>query len=229
MSKPAGARDTETKGGRGARQRILDAAAELFYREGINATGVERLATESSVSKRTLYQHFPSKTAVVEAYLHSIEQRVANPIQPRAHAPDQTPRERLLALFEAPGAAAAPLRGCPFHNAAVEAAGAMPGVQSIVRANKRNFIDRVTELARQAGAADPGLLGNQLAVLYEGASALATSLDDASPWAQAHSAAETLLDQALAHWRQSAYRAITTSARGAISSRRGPGRRTARA
>ncbi|MGH3554929.1 MAG: helix-turn-helix domain-containing protein, partial [Mycobacterium sp.] len=66
-----------SKGGRGARQRILDAAAELFYREGIHATGVERLATESSVSKRTLYQHFPSKTAVVEEYLRSIEQRVA--------------------------------------------------------------------------------------------------------------------------------------------------------
>ena len=42
---------------------------ELFYREGIDATGVERLAAESSVSKRTLYQHFPSKTAVVEEYL----------------------------------------------------------------------------------------------------------------------------------------------------------------
>jgi AcrR family transcriptional regulator len=198
MSKQADARHTENKGGRGARQRILDAAAELFYREGINATGVERLATESSVSKRTLYQHFPSKTAVVEAYLRSIEQRVANPIRLRAHTPDQTPRERLLALFEGPIAAGAPLRGCPFHNAAVEAAGAMPGVQSIVRTTKRNFIDELTELAKQASAADPGLLGNQLAVLYEGAAALATSLDDASPWAHAHTAAETLIDQALA-------------------------------
>ncbi len=74
----------------------------------------------------------------------------------------------------------------------------MPGVQSIVRANKHNFIDALTGLAKQAGAADPRLLGNQLAVLYEGAAALATSLDDASPWAQAHTAAETLIDQALA-------------------------------
>jgi AcrR family transcriptional regulator len=192
------AQHTKSKGGRGARQRILDAAAELFYREGINATGVERLATESSVSKRTLYHHFPSKTAVVEEYLRSIEQRVANPIQSRAHAADQTPRKRLLALFDIPTAGVAPVRGCPFHNAAVEAAGVMPGVQSIVRSNKRNFIDGVTELAKQAGAADPRLLGSQLAVLYEGAAALATSLDDASPWAQAHTAAETLIDQALA-------------------------------
>src|ERR1700729_1951595 len=71
MSKQAVA----NKGGRGARQRILDTAAELFYRDGINATGVERLAAESSVSQRTLYQHFPSKTAVVEEYLRGIEQR----------------------------------------------------------------------------------------------------------------------------------------------------------
>jgi AcrR family transcriptional regulator len=188
----------ETKrGGRGARQRILDAAAELFYREGINATGVERLATESSVSKRTLYQHFPSKTAVVEEYLRSIEQRVANPLETGAHTAGQTPHERLLALFNTPTAGGAPLRGCPFHNAAVEAAGAMPGVQEIVRENKRHFIDGVTELATQAGAADARLLGTQLAVLYEGAAALATSLDDPSPWAQAHTAAETLIDQAL--------------------------------
>lgn len=183
----------KSKGGRGARQRILDAAAELFYREGINATGVERLAAESSVSKRTLYQHFPSKTAVVEEYLRSIEDRVATPPQ----GADQTPRERLLAVFEAPTPHGGPLRGCPFHNAAVEAAGAMPGVQEIVRASKRSFIDGLTELAKQAGAADPQLLGNELGVLYEGAAALATSLDDCSPWAPARAAAETLIDQAV--------------------------------
>lgn len=183
-----------SKGGRGARQRILDAAAELFYREGINATGVERLAAESAVSKRTLYQHFPSKTAVVEEYLRSIDDRVGN----LPGSADQTPRERLLAVFEAATVPSGPLRGCPFHNAAVEAAGAMPGVQDIVRAVKRRFIDALTELAKEAGAADPQLLGDELGVLYEGAAALATSLDDCSPWAPARAAAETLIDQALA-------------------------------
>jgi AcrR family transcriptional regulator len=186
--------DATSKGGRGARQRILDAAAQLFYREGINATGVERLAAESSVSKRTLYQHFPSKTAVVEAYLRGIEDRVASPA---ASADGLTPRERLLAVFEAPTARGGPLRGCPFHNAAVEAAGSMPGVQEIVRASKRSFVDGLTELANQAGAADPQLLGNELGVLYEGAAALATSLDDRSPWTPARAAAETLIDQAV--------------------------------
>src|SRR5581483_5956501 len=182
-----------TKGGRGARQRILDAAAELFYREGINATGVERLAAESSVSKRTLYQHFPSKTAVVEEYLRSIEPHVANLL----HDADQTPRQRMLTVFDAPITAGGPLRGCPFHNAAVEAAGAMPGVHDIVRASKRSFADKLAELAEEAGAVDPQLLGQQLAVLYEGAAALATSLNDSTPWAHARAAAETLIDQAV--------------------------------
>jgi AcrR family transcriptional regulator len=193
MSKQAVA----NKGGRGARQRILDTAAELFYRDGINATGVERLAAESSVSKRTLYQHFPSKTAVVEEYLRSIEQIVADATLTGADASDQTPRERLLAVFEAPTARGGPLRGCPFHNAAVEAAGTMPGIQEIVRASKRSFIDGLTALAIQAGADDPQLLGNELGVLYEGAAALATSLNDRSPWMPARAAAETLIDQAL--------------------------------
>jgi AcrR family transcriptional regulator len=182
-----------SKGGRGARQRILDTAAELFYRDGINATGVERLAAESSVSKRTLYQHFPSKTAVVEEYLRSIQDRVANPQQ----GTDQTPRERLLAVFQAPTSRGGPLRGCPFHNAAVESAGAMPGVQEIVRASKRSFINGLAELAKEAGVAHPQQLGNELGVLYEGAAALATSLDDSSPWAYAREAAESLIDKAL--------------------------------
>src|ERR1700746_1841500 len=104
------------KGGRGARQRILNAAAELFYREGINATGVERLAAESSVSKRTLYQHFPSKTAVVEEYLRSIEDRVPSPL---ADTGDKTPRERLLAVFQGP-ARGGTLRRCTCRYGALQ-------------------------------------------------------------------------------------------------------------
>lgn len=104
-----------------ARERILNTATELFYREGVNATGVERLASKASVSKRTLYQHFPSKTAVVEEYLRCIQQRVEDPIRPGPDAANRAPRERILALFETPSLGGQ-MRGCPFHNAAVEAA-----------------------------------------------------------------------------------------------------------
>jgi len=184
-----------TKGGRGARQRILDTAAELFYRDGINATGVEKLAAEASVSKRTLYQHFPSKTAVVEEYLRGMEQRAVDTVM---HSDaQQTPRARMLAAFDDRTAGGGTFRGCPFHNAAVEAAGTMPEVRDIVRASKLGFADWLTDLAGQAGAANPRQLGNQLALLYEGAGALATSLDDPEPWARAKKAAEVLIDAAI--------------------------------
>ncbi len=185
----------EVKGGRGARKRILDAAADLFYRAGINATGVDRLAGAASVSKRTLYQHFPSKSAVVEEYLRMLQDRIADPVNPRPRDVDRSPRARLLALFDRrlpPGQ----MRGCPFHNAAVEAAEALPEVQHIVHEQKRQYIDGIIALATAAGAENPRLLGHQLAVLYEGAAALATSLDDPEPWAYARKAAQTLIDAA---------------------------------
>jgi AcrR family transcriptional regulator len=179
------------RGGRGARARILTAASELFYFEGINATGVERIASRASVSKRTLYRHFPSKAALVEAYLQHLRQEAGE------STGTGTPRARLLALFELSDSENGRMRGCPFHNAAVEAAGALPGVEHIVHLHKRDYIAGLNELARQAGAADPEMLGNQIALLYEGASGLSTSLNDSAPWARARVAAEALIDQAV--------------------------------
>jgi AcrR family transcriptional regulator len=183
------------RGGRGARARILTAASELFYFEGINATGVERIASRASVSKRTLYRHFPSKTALVEEYLRRLRQEAGEDAPPAIS--DPTPRARLLALFELSDADNGRMRGCPFHNAAVEAAGAMPGVEHIVHLHKRDYVDGLTRLAREAGAMDPEMLGDQIALLYEGASGLSTSLNDPAPWTRARAAAEALIDRAI--------------------------------
>ncbi len=186
-------KESTRRGGRGARRRILAAAAQLFYFEGINATGVDLIAERAAVSKRTLYQHFPSKAALVEEYLRQLRQQGE---EESAQTPDATPRAQLLALFELTDAGVGRMRGCPFHNAAVEAAGVMPGVEHIVHLHKRDYIHGLTKLARAAGAADPGMLGNQIALLYEGASGLSTSLNDPAPWAQARVTAEALIDQA---------------------------------
>jgi AcrR family transcriptional regulator len=172
----------------------LDTAADLFYREGINATGVERLAAEASVSKRTLYQHFPSKTAVVEEYLRAFRERVDEPVRPGPDSVDA--RAVLLGLFATPPRGGH-MRGCPFHNAAVEAAEEMPEVHEIVRAHKRAYIGGLIRLSTAAGAANPKALGNQLAVLYEGAAALSTSLDDRTAWTHARKAAQILIDDAI--------------------------------
>jgi len=186
------------RGGRGARRRILTAASELFYFEGINATRVGRIASKAAVSKRTLYQHFPSKAALVKEHLRQLRQKAGAAEYTPAETP---PRGQLLALFELADGRNARMRGCPFHNAAVEAAEAMPGVEHIVHLHKRDYVDGLTHLAREAGAADPEMLGNQIALLYEGASAMSTSLNDPAPWAQARATAEALIDQAISRPR----------------------------
>jgi AcrR family transcriptional regulator len=182
------------RGGRGARERIRTAATTLFYRDGIQATGVQRLTQEANVSKRTFYQHFASKTDLVQEYLRAIHQAGGTASERAIDTQSGTPRQRLLAIFDA--APVDRVRGCPFHNAAVEAAGAMPGVDDIVHAHKLEFIERLIQAAALAGATDPYRLGHQLAVLFEGAKALATTLNDTSPLVHARSAAEALIDAA---------------------------------
>jgi AcrR family transcriptional regulator len=177
------------------RDRILAAAGSLFYREGINATGVERIAQEAGASKRTMYQHFPSKTQLVEAYLRGIHDSGGMPNEKAIDTVGGGPRNRLLAIFD--GAPTDRFRGCPFHNAAVEAADQMPGVHDVVHEHKLQFISRLTEVAEEAGAKDSYQLGHQLAVLFEGATSLATSLNDTAPLLHARSAAEILIDAAV--------------------------------
>jgi AcrR family transcriptional regulator len=178
-----------------AREKILSAAGSLFYREGIHATGVERIAQEAGVSKRTMYQHFPSKTQLVEEYLRGIHDTGGMPNEKALDTGGLTPRNRLLAIFDGPPTDR--FRGCPFHNAAVEAADHMPGVHEVVHEHKLQFITRLIEVAGQAGAKDPYQLGHHMAVLFEGATALATSLNDTAPLLHARSAAEILIDAAV--------------------------------
>lgn len=187
---------TRPSGGRGARERIERAAAQLFYRNGIHATGVELVAQQANVSKRTLYQHFASKKDLVDHYLRGIDARGGPPVEKRLSDTEMTARERLLAIFEMSRAEV--VRGCPFHNAAVESAGALTSTDEIVRTHKLEFTRRLVAVAHEAGAADPHLLGQQLAVLFEGATAMATSLNDTAPVVHARAAAATLIDAALA-------------------------------
>lgn len=186
---------TRPMGGRGARDRIERAAARLFYRNGIHATGVDLIAHEANVSKRTLYQHFASKNDLVDAYLRNFVARGGAPAEKRLDDLELPARERLLSIFDMRRADV--VRGCPFHNAAVESAGALASADEIVRTHKLEFTRRLVAVAREAGAADPQLLGQQLAVLFEGATAMATSLNDTAPVVHARTAAATLIDAAL--------------------------------
>lgn len=178
-----------------APEKILSVAGSLFYCDGIHATGVERIAQEAGVSKRTMYQHFPSKTQLVKEYLRGIHATGGMPNEKALDTPGLSPRNRLLAIFDGPPKDR--FRGCPFHNAAVEAADDMPGVHDLVHEHKLQFISRLTDVAAEAGAKDPYQLGHQLAVLFEGAAALATSLNDSAPLLHARDAAAVLIDSAV--------------------------------
>jgi AcrR family transcriptional regulator len=189
--------DAASVGGRGARERILRAADRLFYQQGIHATGVAALAAEAHVSTRTLYQHFATKNALVEAYLRRHEAEAPIPSEMELDRADLPAAQRLLAIFKPLEAHGVALRGCPFHNAAVEAAGTLTGIAAVVEEHKKAFLARIIATAQEAGAADPQTLARQLAVLYEGANALATSCNDNTVFADARQAAQTLIDAAV--------------------------------
>ncbi|MET8752453.1 TetR/AcrR family transcriptional regulator [Streptomyces sp. NPDC004667] len=185
------------RGGRGARERILRAAEDLFYARGIHATGVAALIEAAQVSPRTFYVHFPTKNALVEEYLRRFESEKSIAAEAELERGDLPPAQRLLAIFAPVGGDPALIRGCPFHNAVVEGAGELPEVARLAQRHKRAFRDRLVATAAEAGAADPEALGGQLAVLFEGANALAASCNDAQAFTDARRAAETLLGVAL--------------------------------
>ncbi|AJF63278.1 TetR/AcrR family transcriptional regulator [Streptomyces vietnamensis] len=186
------------RGGRGARERILRAAEELFYTRGIHATGVAALMKAARVSPRTFYVHFPTKNALVEEYLRRFERDKSIASEAELERGDLTPAQRLLAIFT-PGEGDPPtlIRGCPFHNAVIEGAGELTEVALLAQRHKQAFRDRLVATAAEAGAADPESLGRQLAVIFEGANALAASCNDAQAFLDARQAAKTLLDVAL--------------------------------
>ena len=158
-----------TAGGLPARERLLAAAEELFYGEGVHSVGINRVLARADVAKDTLYSAFGSKEALVRAYLaRRVESTVARLSGVVAEQDD--PRHKILAVFDSqatvfrePG-----FKGCAFVAACSEAppGGVIETDAAEYRTWRRNLF---TDLARQAGAADPGQLGQQLNVLYDGA------------------------------------------------------------
>ncbi|MEU1597454.1 TetR family transcriptional regulator [Streptomyces sp. NPDC005708] len=181
--------------GRAARERILTAAATLFERQGINPTGMEQVAAAAPVSKRTLYSHFPTKDDLVVGYLRHLEEAGLT-LESILERQDLSPRDRLLALFSAPVEVSGPIRGCPFIDAAAEFPDPSSPVHGYASERKARLAQRLAELAREAGAVNADILGEQLAILSDGASSRAMVLNDARCTSYARIAAEALLDAA---------------------------------
>jgi AcrR family transcriptional regulator len=179
-----------------ARERLLDAADELFYEEGIHIVGIDRVIEKAGVAKASLYSTFGSKDELVRAYLNrKYEQRRTRITEWLTRY--STPRGRLLGVFDALGDSIAQpgYHGCAFANASAESS---PGsvaeqVTQEYRAWTRNLF---TELARDAGAADPATLAAQLHLLYDGVNWAARIDHDLDAARRAQAAAEVLLDAA---------------------------------
>ena len=163
-----------------ARERILLTAHDLFYRDGIRATGVDRLIAESGVAKLTFYRHFASKDDLVRAFLDYRHERwmawFVDALGRNGATPGGGLQPLLAAMeewFTGPD-----FRGCAFINAVAEVAGALPGVAAIAQRHKQDMEAVIADLLPQGPA---GLKGPQRQAL---AHAAAVAVDGAIVQAQ---------------------------------------------
>ena len=176
-----------------ARERLLAAADELFYAEGIHTVGIDRVIERAGVAKASLYSTFGSKDELVRAYLMRRHERRQARIMASVAKYDE-PQSKVLGIFDYLGDLYRDprFRGCPFVNANAEGQPGGPAeeVASLSRAWVRSL---VLGLVTEIGVTDPEGLAHQLILLYDGATVAARL--DRNPGAaeSARRVAETLL------------------------------------
>jgi AcrR family transcriptional regulator len=173
-------------------ERILAAADKLFYSQGIRAVGVDAIAEEAGVSKRTLYSHYATKDDLIAAYLTARFRHV-----PPSDAPA---REQILAYFDRLEAMFADggFRGCPYVNAVTELGDRKHPATNIAVRFKEQRLAWYRGLLERMGVKDAAGVATQLQILVEGAIATALVRDDPSVAKAARAAAESLIDAASA-------------------------------
>jgi AcrR family transcriptional regulator len=172
------------------KDRILETADRLFYLEGIRAIGVDTIAAAIGISKRTLYNHFPSKDALIAAYL---ERRFV-----KARPSDKSPVEQILGTFDSLERrfSAKDFRGCPFVNAVAELGPKDRAVKKIAVAFKESRRLWFRDLLVELGVKEADALATQLQLLVDGSIALDLVRDDPSMARAAKDAARALLANA---------------------------------
>jgi AcrR family transcriptional regulator len=185
---------------RPARERILDTAAALFYRDGYGAIGVDTIIEQAGVAKMTLYRNFASKDELIVAYLERANERFWKLFEGAlADGPDD-PREKIVGVFDAVArfAASPACRGCPFQATAAEFPSLDHPGHRVARANKLEVLGRLRELAVDAGARHPDRLAEELLLVMDGTWAAARMFGTAGrPASAAPIAARALLEAEL--------------------------------
>jgi AcrR family transcriptional regulator len=180
-----------------ARERLLAAAHELFYAEGVQTVGIDRVIERAGVAKASLYNVFGSKEELIRAYLEERHAGTLGALR-EAVARHADPRARLLAVFDAQAEVFAQpgFRGCAFASAGAEApAGGL--IQEAATSYRLEIHELLVELAEAAGARDAAALASQLQIVYDGAGLSARMDRDPAIAVAARAAAESLLDAQL--------------------------------
>ena len=189
---------TENTSGTGARERILDAASELFYRRGIRAVGVDMVVDHAGVAKASLYHHFRTKDELAAAVLRRTDERWRRWMLEAVEASGSNPDRRVLAVFDALRTwfASDEFRGCGFINAAAEFPAREHPVRIAASEHKHAVLADLGELVAQAGVRDPRKLARRLFLLMEGA--MVTAYVEGATWpaTDAKAAATALLRDA---------------------------------
>jgi AcrR family transcriptional regulator len=197
-----------------ARERLLRAASDLFYEEGVHTVGVDRIVERAGVAKATLYTLFGNKDGLVRAYLTDRHDRTRARMARELATRFPTPRERLLGVFEVQGLSFSEpgFRGCAFVGANAESS---PGTSvEEVTVDFRNWVRSLfLDLAEEAGATDPEHLAQQLVLLYDGAGISAWMDHDPSVANTARTVAAALVDSAIPDARPSVRSPSTPRAR----------------
>jgi AcrR family transcriptional regulator len=164
-----------------ARRQLLKTTATLLAANGVNATGVDAIATCAGVTKRTLYQHFPGKDALVAEALADRSAAWHAGLEAAIRDLADDPAGQLLAMFEVIGKRAAEpgFRGCEFVNAAADLPDRRHPARAVASHHKRALLDLIAQRVVQLGVADPDQLARQLKLLLEGA--VTTALVDPGP------------------------------------------------
>ena len=160
------------------RERILTAAADLFYRHGIRAVGVESIAEAAATNKMTLYRHFASKDELVAEYLRRLADKASSLWDKLAAEHPGDPRAQLRGwLKEMAGhVGSGDERGCPLANAAVELPEKDHPARRVIEEYKRAQRNRLASLCAGAGLNEPEMLADELCLLLEGARVTSQSL-----------------------------------------------------
>jgi len=165
------------------RERILAAASDLFYRQGIRAVGVEAIAEAAGTNKMTLYRHFSSKDELVAEYLRCLAADAGRFWDDLAAAHPGDPRAQLRGWLTAMQAHVADTdqRGCALANAAIELPGKDHPARAVIEQFKAAQRDRLVALCAASGVAEPELLAEELFLLLEGARVSAQSSGPLGP------------------------------------------------